>query len=109
LLRDYIAGQQVDRREAAEALRPTLEAFMRVAQPEFFPPGTLLGPFRNLCEQRVGTVNEILNQADIVELRHLTDYGNQFHHDSNPAHRTQPINDGELLDFARRTLAFARR
>ena len=80
-----------------------------VAQPEFFPPGTLLGPFRGLCEQRVGTPNEILNQADIVELRHLTNYGNQFHHDSNAAHRTQPINDGELLDYARRTLAFARR
>jgi hypothetical protein len=48
-------------------------------------------------------------QADIDELRRLTDFGNRFHHDSNPAYRTQTINDAELLDFTNRTLAFATR
>ncbi|MCW2086191.1 UNVERIFIED_ORG: wobble nucleotide-excising tRNase [Bradyrhizobium japonicum] len=109
LLRNYVDAAQGDRREVAEALRPTLEAFMRVVYPQHFPPGSLLGPFRGLCEQRVGTPNEIMNQADIDELRRLTDYGNRFHHDSNPAYRTQAINDAELLDFTRRTLAFAKR
>jgi hypothetical protein len=109
LLRNYVDAAQGDRREVAEALRPTLEAFMRVAYPQHFRPGTLLGPFRGLCEQRVGTPNEVMNQADIDELRRLTDYGNHFHHDSNPAYRTQAINDAELLDFTKRTLAFAKR
>ncbi len=86
LLRNYVDVAQGDRREVAEALRPTLEAFMRVAYPQHFPPGTLLGPFPGLCEQRVGTPNEIMNQAAIDELRRLTDYGNRFHHDSNPAY-----------------------
>jgi len=109
LLRDYVHAAQGDRREVAEALRPTLEAFMRVAYPANFPPGFLLGPFRGLCEQRVDTADQILDRVDIDELRRLTEYANRFHHDSNPASRTQAINDTELLDFARRTLTFATR
>lgn len=109
LLREFVAGENVNKRDVAQALRPTLEAFFRVARPENFPPGTLLGPFRGLCEQRVGHANEILNQAAIDELRRLTDYGNRFHHDTNSAYLTQAINDGELLDFTKRTLAFASR
>ena len=77
--------------------------------PQYFTPGFLLGPFRGLCEQRVNTADQILGQGDIDELRRLTDYANRFHHDSNPAYRTQAINDTELVDFARRTLAFATR
>jgi hypothetical protein len=45
-----------------------IESFLRVAYPEYFPPGTLLGPFRNLCEQRIGTSAEILAEADTREL-----------------------------------------
>lgn len=109
LLRDYLAGVQVDRREVAQALRPTLEAFCRVAYPANFPPGTLLGPFLNACVQRVGQATPILTQPSIDELTRLKDYGNKFHHDTNPAYMTQAINDGELLNFTERTLTFATR
>jgi hypothetical protein len=78
---------------------------MRVAYPEQFPPGTLLGSFCGLCEQRVGGQHEILTQPDIDELRALTEYANRFHHDTNPAWLTARINDAELLNFVRRTLA----
>jgi hypothetical protein len=53
--------------------------------------------------------NQILDQADTTELVRLKDYGNSFHHDTNPAYLKQAINDGELLHFARRILAFATR
>ena len=86
-----------------------LEAFFRVAYPETFPPGTLLGPFVHLCQQRLGQANQILDQADTLELERLKDYGSKVHHDTNPAYMTQAINDGELLDFARRILSFATR
>jgi wobble nucleotide-excising tRNase len=109
LLRDNVAGRNVNRREVAQALRPTLEAFLRVAYPEHFLPGTLLGPFAGYCDQRVGTPNQVLGQNDIDELRRLIDYANRFHHDTNPAYLTQSINDAELLDFTQRTLAFATR
>ncbi len=109
LIRDYIDGAGPNSREVAQSLRPVLEAFMRVSFPTEYPPGTLLGPFRNVCEQRVGTPREILSQPDIDELRNLTEFANRYHHDTNPAYLTQRINDAELLDFARRTLAFAKR
>src|SRR3546814_5378657 len=77
------------------SLRPVIEAFLRVAYPEHFPPGMLLGPFRNLCVQRLGTPDQILDRADTDELRDLIEYANNFHHDTNPAWETHHINDGD--------------
>ncbi len=94
-------------REVAVALRPIMEAFARVAFPQHFPPGSMLGRFHQTCQQRVGTVNEILSSVATIELRALLDYANRFHHDSNPAWETEVINDAELADFSERTLEFA--
>jgi len=109
LLREYMHNNTGNTREVAHAIRPSLEAFMRVACPEHFPPGTMLGIFRGLCEQRIGTAQEILDAATTQELRDLIEYANRFHHDTNPAWETVVINDGELRGFVRRTLAFAKR
>ena len=103
------AANSADEREVAAALRPILESFMRVAYPEDFPPGTLLGPFINKCQQRLGTQDEIISSADVTELRDLLDYANRFHHDTNPAWETESINDRELIQFCGRTIKFARR
>ncbi|WP_457584578.1 AAA family ATPase [Ensifer canadensis] len=110
LVRAYLqVADPAREREVAQALRPILESFMRVAYPEHFPPGTLLGPFIGICDQRVGGPNEILSVADIAELRSLLNYANRFHHDTNPAWQTAAVNDAELSDFAQRTLIFASR
>jgi hypothetical protein len=109
LFRDYMNTAGTNGREVAQSLRPHLESFLRVAYPEHFPPGTMLGPFCGLCEQRVGAPHEILTPLDIDELRALMDYANRFHHDTNPAWQTARINDAELLGFVRRTLAFTHR
>lgn len=109
LLRQYQAAAPADAREVAQALRPIIESFLRVAYADHFPPGTMLGPFRGLCEQRLGSVEEILDSADINELRDLTEYANLFHHDTNPAWQSQHINDAQLLHFVSRTVAFTRR
>ena len=98
-----------DERAVAAALRPILEGFARVAYPESFPPGALLGQFIKHCEQREGTADEVLYPNDRTELRDLLDYANVFHHDTNPTYQTVAINDQQLLGFARRTLAFAKR
>ena len=81
---------------------------MRVAFPEDFPPGTLLGPFINTCHQRLGGQDEIMSAAKITELRDLLDYANKFHHDTNPAWETEIINDQQLIHFCERTLKFTR-
>lgn len=110
LVTRYIqASDPAIERNVAEALRPILEAFMRVAYPTNFEPGMLLGPFIGICEQRHGNDNEILSIIDTNELRALLDYANCFHHDTNSAWETETINDAELLDFADRTLHFASR
>ncbi len=106
----YIQGGLVaDKRSVAVALRPILEAFMRVAYPTAFLPGTLLGPFIGICNQRKGTPSEILSEGDIDELKNLLEYANKFHHDTNPAWETEEINDQALQHFCERTLKFARR
>jgi wobble nucleotide-excising tRNase len=108
LLRDYLSANTGDPRDIAEGLRPVLEAFFRVTCPESFPPGTLLGPFRNVCVQRIGTPRQILDAPGVQELGDLLEYANRFHHDTNPAWRTEHINDRELQGFVRRTLEFTR-
>lgn len=107
-LREFVDNGTGDPRETARAIRPHLEAFLRVACPEHFPPSTLLGQFLGLTRQRVGQPNEILDQAAIRELGELTEYANRFHHDTNVAWETEVINDTELQSFVERTLAFAR-
>jgi wobble nucleotide-excising tRNase len=110
LLKGFMNGSATsDQREAAIAIRPVLESFLRIAYPEDFPVSTLLGPFRNTCNQRVGSPQEILCRDDIDELSNLTEYANRFHHDTNPAWETEQINDGELIGFIQRTLAFTKK
>lgn len=110
LVTNYLAASNpADERNVAVALRPILEKFTRVAYPAAFPPGSLLGPFINVCQQRVGTASQILGQADVTELRAILDYANKYHHNTNAAYETEAINDQELLNFAERTLKFTRR
>lgn len=108
-LRDYLENGSANDREIARALRPHVEAFSRVACPEHFPPGTLLGPFRRLCDQRVNSPQQILSAADIQELRDIVEYANRFHHDTNPAWETEAVNAGELTGFVTRVLTYVRR
>lgn len=108
-LRDYLANGIANDREIARSLRPHVEAFFRVACPEHFPPGTLLGRFRDLCDRRVNTPQQILSAADIQEIRDIVEYANRFHHDTNPAWETETVNSGELTGFVTRVLTFTKR
>ena len=110
LLRGYLRAADPNKeRQVAEALRPVLEAFMRVAYPGQFPPGQLLGPFIEVCDQRLGMDAQILSEGDLMELRSLLTFANRFHHNTNPAWQTAIINDAELEDFVERTLCFTSR
>ena len=100
-------GHGTDERSVAVALRPILESYIRVTCPHVFPPGSPLGPFIGICEQRENTSEKILSSADRTELRALLDYTNQFHHDTNPTWQTANINEQELIGYAKRTIAFA--
>jgi wobble nucleotide-excising tRNase len=109
LLSNYLVTPSGDPRAVARAIRPHVESFLRVAFPEEFPASTLLGTFRNVCEQRVGAAREVLTRQDTDELSNLVEYANRFHHDTNPAWETEAINDSELHGFVARTLSFVKR
>jgi wobble nucleotide-excising tRNase len=108
MLREYLVSATANSRGVAVAIRPHLEAFLRVACPTNCPPGTLLGPFLNVCRQRVGTNQHILDLSTIEELDNLVEYANRFHHDTNQAWETEHINDGELQGFVRQALDFVK-
>lgn len=109
MLREYLDSSTPNKRDVAIGIRHVLEAFLRVAYPGYFPPETKLGAFRNLCEQRAGTPQQILDENDTQELGDLVEYANKFHHDTNPAWQTEVINDAELAGFVRRALNFTKR
>ena len=108
-LRDYVASGARDKRDIARSIRPHLEAFLRVACPQWFHPGTLLGPFRDICRQRLQTPDRVLDEATLQEVDDIAEYANRFHHDTNPAWETEVVNDGQLRVFVERTLKFARK
>jgi wobble nucleotide-excising tRNase len=105
-LRDYFASGTGDMREVARSIRPHLEGFLRVAYPDHFPPGSMIGPFIDLCERQLGTAQEFLDAQCTQELRDLNEYAKRYHHQG---WETEPINDGELRSFVDRALKFTRR
>lgn len=107
-LREYAESNTGKVRDVAEAIRPLLEGYLRVACAADFRPGILLGPFRKTANDRHAAGKPIIEAAKLSELENLTEYGNKFHHDTNPAWDTEQINDGELLGYVQRTLAFVR-
>jgi wobble nucleotide-excising tRNase len=111
LLRSYLReGPTGNSRVVAERLRSVLEAFLRVAYPEHFPPKPrILGIFRRLCRERCGTGSEILSSRDTQELDDLVEYADLFHHDTNTAGAPVVVNDAQLRSFAERILRFTAR
>ena len=110
-LRTYLAnGATGNLRDIAVDIRPLLEHFCRVAYTADYPPGYLLGNFRDKCQTRINQRNQIMSALDVQELRDLTDYGNKFHHDSNPyGYLTVTLTDAELRGFVDRALRFCSR
>ena len=47
-----------------------------------------------------------MNDTQCKSFTDIVEYGNRFHHDTNPAWQTEEINSTELLGFVQRTLAF---
>ncbi len=110
LIKSYTVSQNVDnQRRVAEAIRPHLETFLRVAYPEHFPPGTCLGQFITKCNSALDNSSKILCEDDIVELNSIKEYGNRFHHDSDSYLANEDINDTELVGYANRALEFVKR
>ena len=106
LLRDFRDGSRPNIRNVAAAIRPVLEGYLRVAFPEYCPPGTLLGCFRQRIQSQIDAGNAIMDSPRLLDLDEIIDYANRFHHNTNPAWDSEHISDAELLSFVNRVLAF---
>ena len=104
---NYVESDIGDHGDIARCLRPHLEGFLRVARPSDFRPETRMGNFLQLCCERLGKVDEILDCQGTRELSAILEFANRFHHAANPARREEVINDAELLGFVKRVLDFA--
>jgi hypothetical protein len=111
LLREYDQGISNDSRQVAQSLRPLVEGFLRVAYPQFFPPGEMLGQFIGRVCQGLNTPTPILLSDDLKELKLISEYVNLFHHDTNPAYNIaiSNINETQLHGFVQRVLKFTKR
>jgi len=106
LVRDFLDGTAPSIRQVAQSLRPVMEAYLRVTDPEHCPPGTLLGPYRNHLQNLADAGNPVMSAQKLQELAEITEYANRFHHDTNPAYEAEHISDNELRNFAQRVLTF---
>ena len=108
MLQSYADTGSNASRELARSIRLHLEGFLRVAFPDQFPPGRLLGRFISICHQNQGQPNEILSEGKIQDLEEINEYAKRFHHDTNPKWESAMFNDIELRGFVKRTLSFTR-
>ena len=106
LLRDFRDGRAPDIRQVAQALRPVMEGYLRVAFPEHCPPGTMLGRFREKIQTQIDAGNQVMTTDRLLALDDIREYANKFHHEPNGALETEEISDMELLNFVNRVMDF---
>jgi wobble nucleotide-excising tRNase len=92
--------------KVAQSTRPHLERYLRVACPDKFKDGEMLREFRNRARAARQAGTPIMTDAKFTELDQLVEFSNDFHHDTNPAADTATINDTQLRQYVKRTLAF---
>jgi wobble nucleotide-excising tRNase len=107
-LRHFVGESKGDPREIATSLRPLLEAFLRIACVENFPPGKMLGHFINEARTLAEASKPLMPDDRLAELEKLKEYANRFHHDTSPSWQSEisNINETELGGYAKRILAF---
>lgn len=95
-----------DKRQVAQSIRLLLEQYLRLKVPNEFPEGKWLG---ELLERiRDCDALSLLFHAKqcLPDLEAINDFSKRYHHATNPSADSEPINDGELQGYAKRTLEF---
>lgn len=100
-LTDYYNGVDGNPRDIINKIRPFLETYCRNLYPTEFGNdglGTIIGKIRD-----AGATHQLFPLLD--DLDALNQYTRRYHHGENPkTAATEPINDGELQGFVKRTL-----
>jgi wobble nucleotide-excising tRNase len=104
ILHQYLYNNDGKPRLVVRSIRPLLEAYMRVKLPRDFKPnewlGDMIGKIRN------SAVGSQLDDAKAIlgELDAINEYSKRYHHAEEAEVAADPIDDGALQSFIRRTL-----
>jgi len=91
--------------DVARKIRPVLEGYLRYRFPNQFPDNEWLGDM--IGRIRIAGANHPMYLA-LAELSEINDYSKKYHHDTNPGKAdSEPLNDGELQAYVKRSLDIA--
>jgi len=104
LLTAFANDGEGDPRDVAKTIRLVLEAYFRFKFPGEFEEKEWLGDF--IGKIRDAKPGDALRapQRLLEDLEDINDYAKKYHHDKNAGAESEPVNDGELRGFVRRTL-----
>ena len=104
VLTSFANDGEGDPRNVAKTIRLVLEAYFRFKFPGEFGENDWLGDFiTKIRDAPAGSTLEAPKDV-LEELEDINDYSKKYHHDKNPSADSEPITDGELRGFVRRTL-----
>jgi wobble nucleotide-excising tRNase len=104
-LDDYAAsGSCEDPRNIARSIRPVLEGYLRVRYPKDFKSNEWLGGFIQKIRKapNESPLQHLVQKLD--DLSAVNEYSAKYHHQSNPAADSEPLNEAELQAFVKRVL-----
>lgn len=92
-------------RAVARSIRPLLEGHLRMMFVGHFPDTEWLGGF--IDKIRSAEPGDPLRpmQGVVAEIEKINGFSKRYHHRTNPNAEREPINDAELSNYAKRTLA----
>ena len=94
-----------DPRQVAQTIRPVLEEYLRFNWPGKFQDTEWLGDFLTKIED-ADEGNPLHSLKDTLpELEDINDYSKRYHHSQTPGADVEPIDNGELTTFVKRTLS----
>jgi wobble nucleotide-excising tRNase len=104
ILRKYRDYGEGDARHVAKTIRPLLEGYFRFKLPGYFGDNDWLGDFIKAIREADQTNPIAVAQVILEELEDLNNYSKRYHHDQNPGADSEPIDEGELEAYVKRTL-----
>lgn len=99
-LQEFCAGEG-DPQDVVRRIRPVLEAYCRTRLPALFGPEDTLGVIVAKIREK-GPAHPLYGALE--DLEELNEYTRRFHHGEGGTASVEPIDDGELLGYSKRTL-----
>jgi wobble nucleotide-excising tRNase len=99
--RDYAEG---DPRHVAKTIRILLEGYLRFKLPGSFDENQWLGDYVRAISEAPPDDPVAAAQGILDELQAIKNFAKRYHHAQNPNADSEPLDEGELENFVRRTL-----